>query len=147
VAYYFDTSYGKSRDLALKMQEKFPNEIYGYQWAYNNARAVDTLKKDSIAVPDAKKFFDFILKDSVKYKTVYLNVALFFVDYYYNYAKDVPKALEYINRAVAMDPANENNKKLQEQIQHAAERKPGNPRSANESKTGASATGATKSQR
>src|SRR5262249_25609913 len=31
-AYYFDSSYGQARDLALKMVEKYPNEIYGYQW-------------------------------------------------------------------------------------------------------------------
>ncbi len=134
LANYFDSSYGRSRELALKMIEKFPDEIYGYQWAYNNARAVDTLKKDSIAVPDALKLFGFTQRDSVKYKSLYINTALFLVDYYINYAKDAPKALEYINKVVAMDPANENYKNIQKQIEQSA--KQSNPKGSNESKTG-----------
>ena len=122
LAYYFDSAYGKSRDLALKMQEKFPTEQYGYQWAFNNARAVDTVKKDSIAVPDALKLFAFAQTDSVKYKSLYITTALFLVDYYINFAKDAPKALEFIKRAVAIDPMNESYKKIQEQIEKSMKR-------------------------
>jgi tetratricopeptide (TPR) repeat protein len=145
VAYYFDSAYGKSRDLSLKMIDKYPNEIYGHLWKFNNDRVVDTVKKDSAAA-SALGLFAFSQKDSVKYKQYYINASMFLVDYYVNFAKDAPKALEFINRVVAMDPS-ENNQKLQEQIKKAASRQGGNPRGANDSRTGASATGGSRTQR
>jgi tetratricopeptide (TPR) repeat protein len=139
LAYYFDSSYEKSRELSLKLIEKFPAEIYGYQWAFNSSRAVDTVKKDSVAVPDATKLFEFTQKDSIKYKSLYITSSIFLVDYYVNFAKDAVKALEYIKRAVAMDPTNENYKKIMEQIEKSV--KPSNPRGSNESKSSSSGTG------
>jgi len=136
LAYYFDSAYGKSRELALKIEEKYPTEVYGWQWAFNNARAVDTVKKDSVAVPDALKLFEFVQKDSVKYKSLYTSTAIFLVDYYINYAKDATKALEFIKRAVAMDPANETYKKIQEQIEKSMKRTGNTNAATRDSKSG-----------
>lgn len=45
LAYYFSANYGKSREEALRMVEKYPDQVYGYEWAYNSSITVDTLKK------------------------------------------------------------------------------------------------------
>lgn len=125
LAYYFNTQYPQGRDIALKMEEKFPQEVFGYQWAFNHSRAMaDTVNLaawDSIAAPDAIKLFEFSQKDSVKFKSQFLNASLFLVDYYVNYAKnkDAVKALSYLDRAIGMDPANENYKRIREQLQKA----------------------------
>jgi hypothetical protein len=145
VAYYFDSMYAKSKELSYKMIDKYPNDIFGYLWKFNSIRAVDTVKRDSAAAA-AFELFTFSQKDSVKYKQNYINASMFMVDYYINYAKDAPKALEFINRVVAMEPANENNKKLQEQIKNAAD-KQGKPRGANDSRSGSGSTGTGRSQR
>jgi tetratricopeptide (TPR) repeat protein len=116
-AWYFGGAYGKSRDLFLKFQEKYPTEVYGYEMAFNAARAVDTVKRDSIAVPDAVKLFDFAQKDTVKFKKQILSSAYYLVDYYANHAKDGTKALEYVNKTLTLDPANETLKGIKKQLE------------------------------
>jgi predicted Zn-dependent protease len=124
LAYYFATKYGPARDVALQMKEKYATEPHGYEWAFNSSRAVDTVKKDSIAVPDALALFEFSQKDSVKFKKQYLNAAGFLVNYYANDAKDPATALQYIDRMLAVDPANENLKPIREQLIRATRQPP-----------------------
>lgn len=144
LANYFATNYSVSRDLALKMQEKFPAEQYGYEWAFNNARAVDTVKKDSIGLPDALKLFEFAQKDSIKFKRQYISAAGYLVNYYANDAKDYTKALDYVNRWISLDPSNSSLPTIKDQLEKARSR-PSNPRSAPQpSKSGS--TGATKTK-
>ena len=54
-----------------------------------------------------------------------------------NYGKDAAKALEYINKVVVMEPANENYKKIKEQIEKSVK---SGPRSSNESRSSSSGT-------
>lgn len=121
VAYYFAGQNEKGREIALVMEQKYPDEVFGYEWAFNNSRAmIDTVSntvRDSLAAPDALKLLDFSQKDTVKYQKQLLSASLFLVDYYVNYAKDAVKALVYINKAINMDPANENYKNIRDQIE------------------------------
>lgn len=102
---YFSQNYGKSREVALKMIDLFPDQVYGYEWSYNNAIAVDTVKKDSIAVPDALKLYGFSQKDTSKFKKQYINSVRFLAAYYINVAKDKDKSLEFFNKWLEADPA------------------------------------------
>ncbi|MDP4263747.1 MAG: tetratricopeptide repeat protein [Bacteroidota bacterium] len=135
-AYYFGQAYAKSRDMALKMIEKYPDEQYGYEFAVYNSRVLDSTRKDSIAVPDAIRLFTFSQKDTVKFKKDYLDAAGYLAIYYANDAKDAAKALEYINKMLELDPNNETLKKNKAQLERAA--KQSNPRGSNESKSGSS---------
>jgi Flp pilus assembly protein TadD len=105
-AYYFGKAYDKSRDAAFKMIEKFPTEIYGYEWAFNNSRLVDTVKKDSIAVPDAIKLYEISSRDTAKYKKHIISTASFLAGYYANDANDKDKAIDYLKKWQAVDTAN-----------------------------------------
>jgi Flp pilus assembly protein TadD len=106
LAFYFSKQYGKSRDAASKMIERYPTEIYGYDWSFNSSRVIDTVKKDSIAVPDAIKLFDFSAKDTAKYKKQFISSASFLAGYYANDANDKDKAIEYLKKWQAVDTAN-----------------------------------------
>jgi cytochrome c-type biogenesis protein CcmH/NrfG len=129
IAYYFATKYDSSRNLALKMQELFPNEIYGFEWAFNNSKIMDTVRKDSIAVPDASKLLGFSEKDTAKYKRQYNSTAGFLLGYYANDAKDGVKALEYLNKMLLMDPTNETLLKIKPQLEKSA-KQPANQKSS-----------------
>lgn len=129
VAYYFATKYDSSRLYALKVQELFPNEVYGYEWAFNNSRIIDSVKKDSIAVPDATKLLAFAEKDTTKFKRQYNSSAGFLLGYYANDAKDAVKAMEYLNKLLLLDPANENFLKIKDQLEKSA-KQPANPKSS-----------------
>jgi tetratricopeptide (TPR) repeat protein len=105
-AYYFDSSYVKTREVALKMKELYPTEMFGVLWASRASRIIDTVKKDSIAVPDALALFEFAQKDTAKYKVQYIEVVRYLADYYINDAKDKEKALIYFRKWQEIDVAN-----------------------------------------
>ncbi len=116
LARYFTPDYVKSRDVALVMVEKFPDQPYGYEWAFNSslALATDTLKpeatrdsiKTAMTAPDALKMFDFTKADTVKYRKQYLSSIRFLAQYSYNVAKDKEKSIEYFTKWLEVDPAN-----------------------------------------
>jgi hypothetical protein len=97
-AYYFGGANKKSYDAFVAFTQKYPDEIYGWEWKFNNARVLDSVKQDSIAVPDAVKLLEFSERDTAKFKKQYLAAAGFLLGYYNNIAKDGAKALEYINK-------------------------------------------------
>jgi tetratricopeptide (TPR) repeat protein len=106
-AYYFGLAYTKSADMALKMIEKYPEEVYGYDWAVNNYKVLDSSFTLNQAVPAAIKLLEFSQKDTAKYKKYYLSAAGFLVQYYANVAKDREKAIEYLKKMIEIDPSNE----------------------------------------
>lgn len=106
---YFGRDYTKSRDAAMAMETKWPDQVYGYEWVFNNSRLIDTLRKDSIAVPDALKLYNFAITDSVKYKKQIVSAASFLAIYYANDAKDPATSITYMKAWQAADPENAEN--------------------------------------
>jgi len=105
-AYYFTPDYAKSRATALSMRDKWADQVFGYEWAFNNALILDSVKKDSIAVPDAHKLYDFAQKDTIKFKKQNLTTVRYLAGYYTNNAKDKEKALEFLTKWRDADTAN-----------------------------------------
>jgi len=106
VAYYFSQNYAKSRDAALIMRDKYADQMFGYDWAFKNSSLVDTVKRDSIALPDAVKLYDFSLTDTTKYKKQYISSVRFLAGYYINTAKNKDSALTYFQKWHDSDTAN-----------------------------------------
>ncbi len=106
VAYYRDDNFLKGRENALVMRDKWNDQVFGYDWAFNISSRIDTVKKDSIAVPDALALNDFAAKDTTKFKKQYINTARFLAAYYINTAKDKEKSLMYFQKWLDADPAN-----------------------------------------
>ena len=105
-AYYFGQAYQKSLDMSLKLIEKFPNEIYGYDWKVNNYKILDSSYTNNQLVPAAIELFEFAQKDTAKFKKQYMSSAGFLLAYYANEAKDKDKAVEYVNKMLVVDPTN-----------------------------------------
>ncbi len=106
LAYYFSGAYDSSRNLAMQMKDKFSDQVYGYLWAFNSAIAVDTIKQDSIAVPDALILYEFAQKDTSKFKPQYISAVKFLAAYYINKAKDKEKSLDFFRKWQAADVNN-----------------------------------------
>jgi Tfp pilus assembly protein PilF len=120
-AYYRTRNYPeffKSYNLAKTISEKWPDQRFGWEWMYNNAVLIDTVKKDSIAVPAAQKWLDFARndKDSAKFLVQISGTSYFLAQYYQD--KDKAKAIEYLTimKAATKDPA------IQENIQQNIDR-------------------------
>lgn len=142
LSYYLAGKYDTSRKLYLKIEEKYPDEVYGYEMAWNNSRIIDSTKKDSICVPDAIKLFEFSQKDTAKYKKQYMSSAGFLATYYANDAKDAEKALDYINKMLVMDPTNANLNDAKVQLENSLKKQPANQKSSNGSNTTSSQSAA-----
>lgn len=128
LAYYFGGNYARSREEALKMIDKFPDQVYGYEWAFNNAIPVDTLKQDSIAVPDALKLYDFAQKDTAKFKKQYISTVRYLAAYYINKAKDKEKSLEFFKKWKEADVANASTiQQYIDQIEKGPSKQPSKP--------------------
>jgi tetratricopeptide (TPR) repeat protein len=106
LARYFSGDYARSRAAASVMIEKYADQPYGYEWKFNSSMAVDTVKKDSIAVPDALELYGFAQKDTAKFKKQYLSAVKFLGAYYINQAKDKEKSLEYFTKWLEADSSN-----------------------------------------
>lgn len=116
LAHYFGKQHEKSRDAAVIMIEKFPDQVYGYEWAYNNSIAImtDTLRsdtarktyKESTGIPDVLRLYEFSNKDTAKFKKQYINSVRYLAAYYINEAKDRDRSLEFFKKWLEADPAN-----------------------------------------
>lgn len=105
-AYYFGGAYEKSYAAFTNFAEKYPDEVYGWEWKLNNAKIIDSTKQDSIAVPDALKLIEFAQRDTVKFQKQYISAASFLALYYANKVGDKEKAIEYLKKWQNMDPVN-----------------------------------------
>ena len=105
-AYYFGMAYPKSYNSFIRFTEKYPEEVFGWEWKFNNAKIIDSVKQDSIALPDALKLLEFSEKDTTKFKKQYISAASFLALYYANKANDKVKAIEYLKKWQNMDPVN-----------------------------------------
>ncbi|MGQ0739346.1 MAG: tetratricopeptide repeat protein [Bacteroidota bacterium] len=105
-AYYNDDKNSKARDAALIMRDKYTDQVFGFEWAFRNSVLIDTVKRDSIAVPDALKLYEFTQKDTVRFRGQYINSVRYLAGYYINTAKDKEKALEFFKKWQDADTAN-----------------------------------------
>jgi tetratricopeptide (TPR) repeat protein len=97
LAYYRTRNYPdviKSYNIFKTVSEKFPDQQFGWEWMYNNAILIDTVKRDSIAVPAALKWLEFAQKDTVKFNRQISATSYYLATYYQD--KDKEKAIQYL---------------------------------------------------
>ena len=112
IANYRAKEYVKSYNIFKTVSEKFPDQAFGWEWMHNNASLIDTVKKDSIALPAAVKLLEFAQKDTAKYAKQ-ISSASYFLATYYLEKGDKGKAIDYLKtmKSATKDPA------MQESIQ------------------------------
>jgi hypothetical protein len=113
LANYRAKDYGQSYDIFKIVAEKYPDQEFGWEWMHNNAILIDTVKKDSIALPAALKLFEFAQKDTVKFARQISSSSYFLATYYLEQG-DKEKAIDYLKKmkSATKDPA------VQESIQN-----------------------------
>lgn len=106
IADYRAENYARSRDIFTQVTEKYPDQQYGWEWKFYNAQVLDSVKKDSIAVPDALNLLTFTKGDTVKYASQ-ITKASYFLAIYYNQAGEKDSAIQYLQlmKSASADPA------------------------------------------
>ncbi len=112
LANYRGQDYAKSYNIFKVVAEKYPDQEFGWEWMHNNAQLIDTVKKDSIALPAAQKLYDFAQRDTVKYSRQIASSSYFLATYFLEQG-DKDKAIDYLKKmkSATKDPA------VQESIQ------------------------------
>lgn len=89
-------------------QTQYPNEIYGYLWCARSKQAQDTTMEQGLAVEPYKKLAEMAITiDSVKFKSQAISSNFYLVSYYNDIKKDKATAIEYLDKVLQIDPANE----------------------------------------
>ena len=88
---------------------RYPNEIYGYLWCARSKQAQDdSTNSGGLAVDAYEKLAQFARAspDSAKYKTQIVSAYFYLASYYNDIKKDKPKAVEYMQKVLEVDPTN-----------------------------------------
>lgn len=113
--YYRGGNFDSSVGVFNIYSQKFPEDAFGYYMSGKSKTAIDTLMVQALANPDFEKAITVGLADSVKYKPQLIGSYKYFVAYYANVKKDIPKAIEFCDKILALDPQDGealNNKKF-----------------------------------
>lgn len=111
LAYYQGKAYDKSDSLFTVYTEKWPDETFGWQWKFNIQRAIDSTMEKGLAVAPGIKYLEVLQRDTAKNRASILSVAGYLAQYYANIAKDREKAVQYLEKMLALDPSNADIKK------------------------------------
>lgn len=119
--------------------EKYPNEIYGYLWRARANQAMDTTMAQGLAVPHYEKLGEMSMSlDSAKYRGQAVSSYFYLVQYHNDIKKDPAKALEYIEKVLAIDPANETAVRIKDILSKATGTKKTGAASSGTKSTGSS---------
>ena len=90
-----------------KYTEKYPEDAFGYYMIGKANAGIDTTGAQGLAVPAYQKTVELAeaATDKEKVKNQLIGAYKFFIEYNYNVKKDQAKALEYVEKALLIDPA------------------------------------------
>lgn len=105
--YYAVNAFDSSNKYFTLFTEKYPDDILGYYMLGNANAVIDSTNTLGLAVPYYLKTIEIGEKDTTKpnAKNRLMVAYRFFIGYYFNGKKDKDSALIYVNKALALDPA------------------------------------------
>lgn len=106
-ALYAAANYAGADSVFRIYEEKYPAQVYGYLWRAKSNALIDTAMTLGLAVPHYQKLIEVAGTDSLKNKAILLNAYGYLGAYEANIKKDYQTSLEYFNKMLALDPANE----------------------------------------
>ncbi|MBC7867287.1 MAG: hypothetical protein H7X88_07120, partial [Gloeobacteraceae cyanobacterium ES-bin-316] len=106
-AYYRAGIYDSSSPIFTRYVEKYPNDIFGYYMLGNINAVLDSTSEKGLAAPFYKKVIEIAEADTTKpaAKTRLLTAYKYFIGYEYNINKDQAAALAFVEKGLAVDPA------------------------------------------
>lgn len=124
IAHYLATEYAESDSVFAIYTTRYPEDIYGYYWRAQNNAAIDTGMVLGSAVPYYQKVTELGEKTPESSKKMLLKAYGFLGGYEANTRKDYAKSLEWFDKYLALDPANENALRYAEMLRKWLESQP-----------------------
>jgi tetratricopeptide (TPR) repeat protein len=110
-------------------KSKFPDEVYGYYWSFRSLSVVDSTMEHGLAIPDCQHFIQLAEVDKVKNKSTLITAYGYMAGYNANVKKDFATAISFLDKIIAIDPANVDATKNREILQKAMSKGSGKPSS------------------
>lgn len=110
--------YKKADSLFAIYTEKYPDQAYGYYWRGRSNWSIDTSMINAMANPHFEKFIEVATtsKDSSTFKGQIKVAYKYFIGYNVFVTKDYKKAIEYCDKILALDPADQDAKNYKLQL-------------------------------
>jgi tetratricopeptide (TPR) repeat protein len=110
VASYLAQNYPMADSAFSIYTEKYPEQAYGYYWRARSNIAIDTAMTEGLAIPHYQKLVEVLQKDSsnANYKKWMSEAYGYLAAYEANTQKDYAEAIDYFEKVLDVDPANEN---------------------------------------
>ncbi|HNP53327.1 MAG TPA: hypothetical protein PKK69_01875 [Ferruginibacter sp.] len=107
--YFRGSDYPASVGVFTKYTEKFPEDVFGYYMIGKANGAIDSTGEQGLAAPFYQKVIELGEKeaDKEKVKNQLIGAYKYFIEYQYNQKKDQAGALQYVDKALALDPSDE----------------------------------------
>ncbi|MEJ7627448.1 MAG: tetratricopeptide repeat protein [Ferruginibacter sp.] len=89
-----------------KYVEKYPEDAFGYYMIGKSNAGIDTTGALGLALPAYQKTIDLgeAATDKAKVKNQLIGAYKYFIEYHYNVKKNQAKALEFVDKALLVDP-------------------------------------------
>ena len=138
-AHYQAQNYAASDSIFCDAyQTKYPEEIYGYLWCARSKQAQDTTMEKGLAVDAYKKLAEVAaVIDSGKFKSQAISANFYLVQYYNDVKKDRETAIEYLDKVLEIDPANEDAVRIKNILTKSSKQPATKPKSTSKSVTAA----------
>ncbi len=107
--YFRSAQFDSSIAIFTTYAEKFPDDMFGNYMIGKASAGIDSTGQQGLAVLPYQKALEIGEKaaDKEKVKAYLIGAYKFFIEYYYNVKKDKDSALVYADKALALDPADQ----------------------------------------
>ncbi len=122
LAYHQAGEYSKAIELFARYATKNPDSIFGHLWSARANYVVDTTMVS--VIPHYERTLEISALDKLRYKNYGIESSKFLAGYYNNVLNESGIAIEYLQRALVFDTANNTVKELLEILQRASAPKP-----------------------
>jgi tetratricopeptide (TPR) repeat protein len=111
-SYFFSMDYQRADTAFAKVNEVMPAYASGWLWRAMANANIDSTMAQALAKPFYEKYIEVANADTAgfkpgKYKTGLVQAYWYFVDYSFTIEKNTPRAKEYLNRILSIDPTDQ----------------------------------------
>jgi len=107
--FFRGNEFQQSINVFNRYVEKYPEDVFGYYMIGKANGSIDSTGEQGLAVPFYQKVVEIGEKeaDKEKVKNQLIGAYKYFIEYYYNVQKDQATSLQYVDKAIALDPADQ----------------------------------------
>jgi len=119
-SYFFSTNYISADSAFAKVNELSPKYASGFLWRAKANSFLDSTMTLGLAKPHYEKYIEVATADTAgatKYKSGLIESYKYMASYYVQVAKNLKTALDYVNKALELDPENQELKEWKKSLE------------------------------